>query len=78
VVDGSSVKISLNFSTSFGEIDVIRRIIDKNNWSRSTGIDGDILWIGKVVQYNVFRINYYIKSGLGVPEYDIITNSWNA
>lgn len=36
----------INITTAIMDTDVIRRIVEKNRWKFSYGVEGDILWTG--------------------------------
>lgn len=48
VEDPKSKPIKVNLATSFYEINLIKKVVEKNEWKKTYAFEGDILWTGKV------------------------------
>jgi len=58
------------------DVDVVRRLIEKNKWKLGHCNEGDILWTSKNVPNNA-SVGHNITDGTGVPEHANITDSRN-
>ncbi len=49
--DPKSKQIKVNLSTSTYEINLIKKIVEKNEWKKTYGFEGDILWTGRKEEF---------------------------